>query len=346
MTEKPLEGKHILLGITGSIAAYKAADLASKLAQLGAQVDTLLTPAAEKFVSPLTFQSVTGRPAYTEASLWGGQGHVVHIELAHQADLLVIAPASANTLAKLAHGVADNLLSVVALAFGPGTPERPLVLAPAMDGGMFAHPATQQNLETLRQRGAQVIGPEAGHLASGLVKIGRMSEPAAILGQLRYLLTRGGALAGRRVVVSAGGTQEPVDPVRVLTNRSSGKQGYALAQAALDAGAEVTLISAPTALAAPVGARLIPVQTAAEMEEAVLSTCIECDALLMAAAVADFRPARAAQQKIKKDQGAPVLELEPTHDILALVGLQRGQSGRPRVVMGFAAETESLLENA
>jgi len=215
-----------------------------------------------------------------------------------------------------------------------------------MDGGMFDHPATQENLSILRQRGAEIIGPESGHLASGLEAVGRMTEPAAILGRIRYLLTRTGPLAGRRVVVTAGGTQEPVDPVRVLTNRSSGKQGYALAQAALDAGAEVTLISALTALLAPSGVELIQVTTAAEMAVAVFKACQDADALLMAAAVADFRPSQAAAQKLKKAAGIPVIELEPTQDILAAVAQQRARTKLPQVVVGFAAETQDLLANA
>jgi len=346
MSGYPLEGRHILLGVTGSIAVYKAAELASKLTQAGARVNAILTPSAVRFVSPITFQSVTGQDAYLEDALWGSQAHVLHVGLGHQADLLVIAPVTATTIAKLTHGIADNLLTLTALAYGTGTPTHPLVIAPAMDGGMFDHPATQENLSILRQRGAEIIGPESGHLASGLEAVGRMTEPAAILGRIRYLLTRRGPLGGRRVVVTAGGTQEPVDPVRVLTNRSSGKQGYALAQAALDAGAEVTLISALTALLAPSGVELIQVTTAAEMAVAVFTACKDADALLMAAAVADFRPSQAAAQKLKKAAGIPVIELEPTQDILAAVAQQRARTKLPQVVVGFAAETQDLLANA
>jgi phosphopantothenoylcysteine decarboxylase/phosphopantothenate--cysteine ligase len=346
MSRLPLDQKYILLGVTGSIAAYKAAELASHLTQLGARVNAILTPAAVQFVTPLTFQSVTGQNAYLEDDLWGGQAHVVHVGLGHETDLMVIAPATATTMAKLANGIADNLLTLTALAFGPGNPAYPLVIAPAMDGGMFNHPATQENLETLRKRGADIVGPEAGHLASGLVALGRMSEPTAILGRIRYLLTRNGNLQGRRVVVTAGGTQEPLDPVRVLTNRSSGKQGYALAQAALDVGAQVTLISTPTALSLPVGAELVLVNTAAEMESAVLKIIQEVDVLIMAAAVADFRPMQVVAQKIKKHAGIPSFVLEPTQDILAAVAQQRTQTKSPRVVVGFAAETQDILTNA
>jgi len=346
MADKFLDQKNILLGVTGSIAAYKAADLASKLTQVGALVDVILTPAATEFVSPLTFQSVTGRPAFTDKALWGAESHVLHVGLGHSADLFAIAPVTANTLAKLAHGIADNLLVLSALSFGAGTLERPLLLAPAMDGGMLNHPSTQANLELLHSRGAVIIGPETGHLASGLEARGRMAEPAVLLGHIRYLLTRGGPLKGHRVVVTAGGTQEPIDPVRMLTNRSSGKQGYALAQAALDAGAEVTLISAPVALEVPQGAEIIHAASASEMEAAVLKACKIADVLLMAAAVADYRPTWKATQKIKKDSGIPTLALEPTVDILLAVAQHRQKAGTPKLVVGFAAETQDLASNA
>ena len=342
----PLANKIILLGITGSIAAYKAADLASKLAQSGAQVHAILTEAAIRFVAPLTFQSVTGQRAYTDADLWGSEAHVLHIGLAHKADLLCIAPASATTLAKLAHGIADNLLSLTALAYFREASSTPLLLAPAMDAGMFEHPATQENVRILEQRGSIFCGPEAGHLASGLVARGRMSEPAAIMGRVRYILSRGGPWQGKRVVVTAGGTQEPIDPVRYLTNRSSGRQGYALAQAALDAGAEVTLITTPTALTPPSGVQVMAVRSAAEMQFAVLEACASAYALCMAAAVADFRPAHPAEQKIKKGGGLPALVLERTADVLAGVKAQREELGFPQIVVGFAAETEDLLSNA
>jgi phosphopantothenoylcysteine decarboxylase/phosphopantothenate--cysteine ligase len=341
MSSTPLQDKYIVLGVTGSIAAYKAADLASKLTQAGARVDTVLTEAATRFVSPLTFQSVTGRPAYTDADLWGAQAHVLHVGLGHTADLLVIAPATAQTMAKLAHGLADNLLTLAALAAAC-----PVLIAPAMDGGMFGQAATQANVRILQERGMAIVGPEEGHLASGLKARGRMTEPVDLVGHIRYRLSRGGPLAGRQVIVTAGGTQEPVDPVRVLTNRSSGKQGLALAQAALDAGADVTLIAASIALPVPIGLRHVPVGTAAEMAAAVLDACREADVLLMAAAVADFTPADPAGHKIKKDEGLPVLALKRTADILSEVARQRQATGRPLVVAGFAAETQNLLANA
>ena len=335
--------KHIVLGVTGSIAAYKAADLASKLTQQGALVDVVLTAAAEKFVTPLTFQSVTGRRAFTDADLWGGEAHVLHVGMGHSADLLVIAPCTANTIAKLAHGMADNLLAVTALAAAC-----PVLIAPAMDGGMYSHPATQDNVRILKERGVLFVGPAEGHLASGLSGVGRMVEPSEVLGQIRLALGRNGPLAGRKVVVTAGGTQEPVDPVRVLTNRSSGKQGFALAQSALDLGAQVALIATPTTsgLAEPAGARVVRVTTAKEMLAAVLAESAEADLLLMAAAVADFAVTQAAPDKLKKRDGIPQITLELAPDILAEVASLKGKKGRPRVTVGFAAESRDLLENA
>jgi phosphopantothenoylcysteine decarboxylase/phosphopantothenate--cysteine ligase len=335
-----LTDKAILLGVTGSIAAYKAAELASRLAQAGAQVDAILTGRAEHFVTPLTFQSVTGRKAYTDADLWGGEAHVLHVGLGRAADLLVIAPCTANTLAKLAHGLADNLLTITALAA-----TCPLLIAPAMDGGMFEHPATQDNLRTLTERGATLAGPAQGHLASGLSGVGRMLEPLELVGHIRRILGRQGKLAGKKIVVTAGGTQEPIDPVRFIANRSSGKQGYALAQAALDLGAEVILISSVD-LPAPVGAALVKVGTVAELQAAVLSETAEADALVMAAAPADFRPKTAAENKLKKRDGLPQLALEFAPDILEALAAQRAGKGRPQVVVGFAAESRDLLENA
>jgi len=337
----PLQQKNILLGVTGSIACYKAADLASKLTQAGAQVDVLLTQAAQQFVTPLTFQSVTGRRAYTDVDLWGSEAHVLHIGLGKTADLLLIAPASANTLAKLANGIADNLLAVTALAA-----TCPILVAPAMDGGMYTHPATQANLAVLRQRGVIVVGPVEGHLASGMSGVGRMVEPVELLGHARRVLGRSGSLAGRRLVVTAGGTQEPIDPVRAISNRSSGNQGFALAQAAIDLGAKVTLIAGVTSLDTPVGALRVDVRTAKEMQEAVLAALPQADGLIMAAAVADFRPAAPEVHKIKKEGGVPQIRLEPTPDILAAVARYKIETGWQGCTVGFAAESRQLLENA
>lgn len=341
-----LEQKRIVLGVTGSIAAYKAADLASKLTQAGALVDVVMTEAAQQFVTPLTFQAVTGRAVYTDLWQPGSGGlptHIAHVGLGEGADLLVIAPATAQTLAKLAHGLADNLLTVTALAA-----RCPLVVAPAMDGGMYSHAATQANVNTLRERGVTIIEPDEGRFASGLVGRGRLPETPVLIGRIRRALAQAGALAGRRVVVTAGGTSEALDPVRYLTNRSSGKQGYALAQAALDAGAEVTLISAAHGLPEPTGAHLVPVDSARAMLDAVLKAVQGADALVMAAAVADFRPAQVAEQKIKKqdDGTSPTIELARNPDILLEVRQQREATGWPRIAVGFAAESENLLANA
>lgn len=332
-----LSNKHILLGVTGSIAGYKAADLASKLAQAEALVDVLLTGAGEKFITPLSFQSVTGRRAFTDKDLWGNEAHVLHVSFGKTADLLVIAPCTADTIAKLANGIADNLLTVTALAA-----QCPLVIAPAMDGGMYYHPTTQENLAKLKKGGAIIIGPADGHLASGLTGKGRMVEPEEILGHIRVVLGKNGKLAGRKVVVTAGGTQEAIDPVRVISNRSSGKQGYAVAQAALDAGADVCLITAPTALTPPVGACVVKVNSAQDMLNAVLAE--PADVLIMAAAVADFTLKTVAKDKMKKRDGVPQIKLTAAVDILKTVSSE--QPRRFGVVIGFAAESQNLLENA
>ncbi|MBI5927682.1 MAG: bifunctional phosphopantothenoylcysteine decarboxylase/phosphopantothenate--cysteine ligase CoaBC [Chloroflexi bacterium] len=343
-----IEAKRIVLGVTGSIAAYKAIDLASKLTQAGAVVDVITTEAARQFVTPLSFQSVTGRPVYTD--LWqpdssgGLPTHIAHVGLGEGADLLLIAPATANTIAKLAHGLADDLLSVTALAV-----RCPVMIAPAMDGGMYQHAATQANLSTLQSRGVQIIEPEVGRFASGLVGQGRLPETPTLLGLVRRRLAQNGLLAGKRVVVTAGGTKEAIDPVRYITNRSSGKQGYTVTQAALDAGAEVTLISTVDYLPVPAGAVHIKVGSAAEMLAAVQQAVVNADGLIMAAAVADFRPATVATQKIKKSDGNQTgltLELARTDDILLAVKSIRQQTGYPRCVVGFAAESHDLLTHA
>jgi len=330
-----LQGKQIVLGVTGSIACYKSIDLASKLTQAGAHVDVILTESACRFVTPLSFRSVTGRPVYTD--MWDLNDHVRHVGLGESADALIIAPATANTLAKMATGFADNLLLLTTLAA-----RCPVIIAPAMDGGMWEHAATQANITTLRKRGVIQAGPAAGRMASGLSGLGRMLEPAELLGELRLLLARGGKLTGRRVVVSAGPTREPIDPVRFITNRSTGKQGLAVAQAALDAGAEVTLIAGPACEQVPYGAKLIRVQTTQEMGEAVLAQAEGADALFMVAAVADFKPRTTAERKIKKSDNADEylrIELEKTLDILVAVKDKRKATGFPKVVLGFAAET-------
>jgi phosphopantothenoylcysteine decarboxylase/phosphopantothenate--cysteine ligase len=336
-----LEGKRILLGVTGSIAAYKAVELASRLTQAGAQVDVILSQSAAYFVSAMTFQSVTGRRAFVDEDLWGSEAHVLHVGLAEGASLFVFAPITANTIAKLAHGVADSLLTITALAS-----RCPVLIAPAMDAGMYEHPATQANIETLRQRDAVFVGPAPGRLASGLYGPGRMVEPKELLGHIRVLLGQGGPLAGRKVIVTAGGTQEAIDPVRAISNHSSGKQGFALAQAALDRGAEVILIAGPSALDTPIGADRINVSSAEEMCVAVLEAIPDSAALLMAAAVADFRPTSASKKKFKRGKELPEIQLERTPDILELVVKERDKKGWPLIVVGFAAESEDLVKNA
>ena len=334
-----LTGKRILLGVTGSIACYKAVDLASKLTQAGAEVDVILTEGAQKFVTPLTFRSVTGRPSYTD--MWSLDDHVRHVGLGETAELFVIAPATAHTMAKLAHGLADNLLTVTALAA-----RCPILVAPAMDGGMYHHAATQANVATLHERGIQFAGPAEGRMASGLAGLGRMVEPNDLLGFVRQAIAQAGPLAGRKVVVSTGPTREPLDPVRFISNRSTGKQGLAVAQAALDAGADVTIVHGPIFEPIPFGATAVSVQTTDQMGDAVLEAAKEADALFMVAAVADFRPNTQSDKQIKKtdDQWGLAIGLEVTLDILSAVKTQRDKSGFPRVVLGFAAETHNAFE--
>jgi len=335
----PLNNRRVVLGVSGSIAAFKACAVASALVQLGARLDVVMTPAAARLVQPLSFQAITHRPVLSDLWHLQAEAEIGHVTLGHQAELLIVAPATANTLAKLAHGLADDPLSSTALAT-----RAPLLIAPAMDGGMYEHPATQANVATLRQRGALILEPEVGHLASGLSGRGRLVAPETIVDAARWLLGRDGDLAGCRLVVTAGGTQEAIDPVRVITNRSSGKMGYAVATAARDRGAEVTLVSAPTCLTPPFGVRTVAVTSAAEMLDAVLAAAKEADLLVMAAAVADFRPARPVSQKIKKSDEALTIELAPTVDILRRVAALPAAARLVRV--GFAAESQNTLANA
>lgn len=339
---KVLAGKRIVLGVAGGIAAYKSATVCSRLVQAGAVIDVVMTAGAQKFMTPLTFQALTHRTVYTNMFDIPDGENIPHIVLANAADLLLIAPATANTLAKLANGLAGDLLSAIALA----TPA-PLLLAPAMETDMWQHPATQANVQKLLAWGATLVGPAQGRLASGEMGWGRMTEPEEIVEMAQVTLGRSGDLAGRRVVVTAGGTREAIDPVRFISNRASGKMGYAIATTARNRGAEVTLISAATQ-PAPLGIAIIPVTSAEEMLDAVLTTSQEADILVMAAAVADFRPVQMAQQKIKKqgsNQGMTI-ELSRTADILAEVAKQKEAGHGPQVTVGFAAETEDLVRNA
>jgi phosphopantothenoylcysteine decarboxylase/phosphopantothenate--cysteine ligase len=339
-----LEGKRIVLGVTGGIAAYKVATLASQLTQAGAEVDAVMTEAATRFVSPLTFEALTGRPVYTD--MWRTSEsalpvHVTHVGLAHEADLLVVAPATANSLAKLVTGLADDLLSTLAVAA-----RCPVLLAPAMVVGMWTNAATRSNVATLRARGVVLAGPGEGRMASGLEGEGRLLEPEDLLGHVRLVLGKNGGLAGRRVVVTAGPTREFFDPARFLSNPSSGRQGFALAQAVIDRGAEVTLVTGPTALPTPTGAERVDVTTTRAMQDAVVAAAEAADVLLMAAAPADFRPTSAAEQKIKKERQEVTLPLVRTADILSTVAIRREATGHPKVVVGFAAESENLEANA
>ena len=333
--DNALAGKNIVLGVTGSIACYKALDLASKLMQAGANVETILSYGATQFVTPLAFRSLTHRSVVTDTFDAGAEYSVEHVALARWADLVVIAPATVHCIAKLAAGLADDPLTTTVIAT-----EVPLLVAPAMDANMFDHPATQDNLARLRQRGVAIAGPAPGRLASGLTGMGRLVEPAELLGHIAAALGKDGDLAGRHIIVSAGGTQEAIDPVRVITNHSSGRMGFAIAEAARDRGAAVTLITAPVALPDPPLVRVTPVRSAQDMCDAVLAAVADADALIMAAAVADYRPATAAEQKIKKTAtDEMVIELDKTTDILATA---RGDFIR----VGFSAESENLEANA
>jgi phosphopantothenoylcysteine decarboxylase/phosphopantothenate--cysteine ligase len=332
-----LRGARVLLGITGGVAAHKAVDLASKLVQQGAQVDVVLTESARQFVGPAGLQAITRRPVHGSVFERWTDSYAGHITLGEESDLIIVAPATANVIAELAVGLAPDMLGAAVLAS-----HAPLLIAPAMEDTMYRHPATQQNLETLRQRGAMLVGPESGRLASGEFGIGRMSEPSSILGAARMALGRHGLLHGKRIVVTAGGTREALDPVRYLGNRSTGLMGYAVAQAAIDAGAEVILVSGPTSLAAPYGAVRIDVNTAVEMKNAVGEAVKGAHAIVMSAAVADYRPKDVRTEKIKKSElGATLsLELVANPDIIA------GIDEPGLLKIGFAAETSHLVEHA
>ena len=328
------EGKNVVLGVTGSISAYKAVDIASKLTQKGLAVDVVMTKAAMKFVAALSFRSITHRPVVTDMWELSSEFSLEHVALAERADAVVIAPATANTIAKLATGIADDMLSCTVLAT-----RSPVVLAPAMDAGMYSNPVTQENLAKLRSRGFTIVGPGYGRLASGLVGMGRLAETDEILGTIFQVLGRKDDLADKQIVVSAGGTREPIDPVRYIGNRSSGKMGYAVAEAARDRGAIVTLVTSVTEIPPPVGVEVMPVETALEMRDAVLKASAAADVLIMAAAVADYHPARVAEGKIKRESETLTLDLVKTADILSEV---KGDI----IKVGFAAESEDLIARA
>jgi phosphopantothenoylcysteine decarboxylase/phosphopantothenate--cysteine ligase len=329
------EGKHILLGVTGSIAAYKAADIASKLTQSGAEVDVVLTEHARRFVTEVTFRAITRRPVLTDLFDEPEERQIAHIHLAKRADVLLIAPATANILAKLAVGIADDLLTTLALAT-----QAKMVIAPAMNTVMWQHPATQHNVRVLEERGAHFVYPAEGMLACGDVGAGKLADTPVILAAVEQVLNP--PLRGVRILITAGPTEEPVDAVRHISNPSSGKMGYAIAAEAVRMGAEVTLVTGPTLLDPPAGAKTIRVRTAQQMLDACLQVYEEVDVVIATAAVSDYRPAEVWQGKRKKGEEEWTIRLVPNPDILRTLGERKGR----HILVGFAAETQELLANA
>ncbi|MBP2639952.1 MAG: coaBC [Firmicutes bacterium] len=332
-----MKGKHIVVGVTGGIAAYKAVEVVSRLKKAGASVHVIMTEAASRFVTPLTFQEISGNPVVD--SMWSEvkQWQIEHIALANLADLFVIVPATANIIGKIANGIADDMLSTTVMAT-----RAPIVLTPAMNSAMYLNPVVQKNLEKLRGLGYCIMDPDSGVLACGVDGPGRLPEPAAILQFLQTFFQQNTLFSGKRFLVTAAGTREPIDPVRYIGNRSSGKMGYAIASVAAEQGAEVILISGPTGLSCPPGVTRHMVETAAEMREAVLAEYPNVDVVVKAAAVADYRPRIVHSQKIKKSGENMELVLEKTPDIL----WELGQLKKQQILVGFAAETQELLSNA
>ncbi len=332
----PLEGRTVALGVSGSIACYRAPYLASKLVQHGARVDVVMTEAAAKFVTPLAFGSITHRPVVTDIFDPQTEMGIDHVAIAERSDVVVVAPATAHAMARIAHGLADDALTTTVLAT-----RAPVVVCPAMDGHMYDNPATQENAATLRSRGITVAGPATGRLASGMYGPGRMLEPAEIIDHVRAVLGRDGDLAGRKVVATAGGTRELIDPVRFISNRSSGKMGHAAAEAARDRGASAVLVTASTTLPDPVGVSVVRVESAIDMRDAVMRECEDAEVLVMAAAVADWRPAEPSERKLKKGSAkTSSLELARTPDVVA------GVRTKGLIKVGFAAETDDVERNA
>ena len=332
----PLNNKRVVLGVTGSIACYKAADLASKLVQNGASVDVILTSAATQFVSELTFRSITHRSVFTDLYSSESELSINHEALAETADIIIVAPTTANTIAKIANGISDDVLTTTILAA-----RAPIIIAPAMDANMFDNAATQANVTTLITRGVFIAGPANGRLASGLIGQGRMVEPSNIISSANMILGKDGDFSGKKIVVSAGGTEEAIDPVRNITNRSSGKMGYAIAEAARDRGAIVSLVAAPNALPKPVGILVTKIQSAEEMKKVITTECDGADALIMAAAVADWRPLKKLDSKAKKSTSDTwSLKLVKNPDIIGSI------KNDSLIKVGFAAESENLIENS
>ena len=333
-----LKDKNVILGVTGGIAAYKSVDLASRLRKAGANVHVIMTKAAQNFVTPLTFREITGNPVTT--TMWGEvtNHNVEHIALANLADLVIVAPATANFIAKCAIGMADDMLTTTLLAT-----KAPIFFAPAMNSNMYENQLTQKNIDVLIESGWNFIPPESGHLACGTDGVGRMPEPADIVDFVRFTMAFAADMLGIKVLVTAAGTYEPIDPVRYIGNRSSGKMGYAIAEAAKKRGAEVILVSGPSALTPPEGVEFIGVESAAEMRDAVMEHFSEADMVIKAAAVADYRVRNVSDQKIKKNDEELTLVLEKNPDILKELG-EKKRAGQ--ILVGFAAETQNLLEYA
>jgi phosphopantothenoylcysteine decarboxylase/phosphopantothenate--cysteine ligase len=336
-SDRPLAGKTVVLGVTGSIAAYKAAEIIRRLTELGAEVHVTATRGGLEFVTPVTLRTLSGNPVVTDMFADPTEWEIKHVSLAQRADAVLVAPASANAIAKLAHGLADEFLYAVALAA-----RGPLLVAPAMNTWMYEHPATQANLALLRSRGAHIIEAEAGWLACREAGRGRLADPECIAAAVVEVLVKGD-LKGVRLLVTAGPTREPLDPVRFISNRSSGKMGYVLAEAAAGRGAQVTLVSGPTALPDPIGCQVLRVTTAAEMREAVLAQFPSCDVVIAVAAPADYAPAAPAKQKIRRTKKPLTIALQPTADIIAECGRTK-RAGQ--LVVAFAAETQDLLAQA
>lgn len=336
-----LKGKNIVLGVTGGIAAYKAAELASRLVQSGAQVHVILTAEAKKFIGAATFQALTRHPVSDSVFADEQEGQIAHIDLADSADLLLVAPATANTIAKLAAGAADNMLTAVALAA-----TCPVWIAPAMNVNMYRHPAVQANLHILETYGCRLIGPDQGRLACGWTGKGRMTEPAAMFEEIEAHFSEPepaeNTLEGKNILVTAGPTREALDPIRFFSNRSSGKMGFAIAESAQHAGANVTLISGPVALEAPHGVTWVKVTSAEEMHREVIARFEQADAVIKAAAVSDYRPEQVSDSKIKKQDGPLLIRMVRNPDIL----LELGKKKKNQILVGFAAETDNLEEHA
>ncbi|MBV8245303.1 MAG: bifunctional phosphopantothenoylcysteine decarboxylase/phosphopantothenate--cysteine ligase CoaBC [Candidatus Eremiobacteraeota bacterium] len=325
----------ILLGVSGGVAAYKAAALTSTLVQRGDEVDVVLTAAAERFVTPLTFASLTGRPVY--ASLWDAPERIPHIRLVREAEIAVVAPATANVVAKLAHGIADDLLSTALLAA-----RIPIVLAPAMNAAMYEHPATRENLDVLRRRGYEIVEPETGFLAEREHGVGRLASEVRILQHIDRVHARSGEMKGLRVAITAGPTRERIDPVRFVSNAATGAMGIALSAEAAARGADVTLLLGPTHLRGPTGVKTVHVTTAQELHDAAMEHAVGADIVFATAAVADWRPAQTHAHKVKKSEGQPALEMQRTPDVLAALGERKGTT----FLVGFAAETQAHESNA